>query len=472
MAQANPLQKPKKKAKVFDIDAAMADTIARSTPKDGKAFGINKGFGVYKDKNGKLTYKGTAFKGAPQGVPGKDTAANDTQAKVDALGKGKLTDIAGYYRSLAGLLQGIGPGIRQAYSDTAGDIAGFGKGFSDDFQGRMEAQQAEAAAQLGASTGNNLTPGTAAKAAGFDPSSAADIGYGLGAYLPAKSQAEAGAAFGAAADFLPGAAAQQGLYALNAEHQTELEAAAKAAGPDGQPKASASLSKALGYLVDAYGQPILSKNGKPIPLSEPGLTPYQQAQIDATKDRESRYVDNEQYDRWKDQQNWKDKDADRSAKIQADMAKGQTIDASVSRVRGHVVYKDGTEPRVNGKFIPVAKTAGESTPQTKAKANFQKAVGAANSPALKGSPLAGEVPGTFIAKPGHGHYDKFTKQYITSDPNEAKSDGYSWDEAIIYLKQRFDITTATAVRALKAARWQQPPKKAKTGLGDRPDRMH
>ena len=446
-------RKPKKTRRSYTSDMAQADTIARSTPVDGKAFGVNKGFGVYKDKNGKLTYKGTGpVKSAPQGPAGGGSGGGTGGAAGE--GSPAMADISGYYKGLAGILQGIGPGIDAAYKDTAGNIAGFGQGFSQEFRDRVGGYANDATAALNAATGNNLPPAVQALVGdSYNAQAGADVGYGLGAYLPAKTLAEQGAAFSAAARFLPAQAAQQGLYALNAQARAEAEAAAKASGSGGT-KASASLSKALGYLVGADGSPILDKKGRKIPIPEQGLTPYQQAQLEIAQMREDRYISNENFDRSVKRGDIAFRNAKERRQIQQDVRKGKTIDSAASRVAGHIVYKDGTAPRnAKGGFIPVAQSAtASSSPQAK----FQKAVAAAASPTLKGKPMKADRPGYWIAKPGFGTKDELSGQYITDNQKNAKTDGYSWGEAIKYLTNRYGITKAVAARALVAARWQKP----------------
>lgn len=436
-----------------------------AVPKDGKAFGINKGFGVYKDKNRKLTYKGSPFKAAPQSPkPGSavGAAAGAGTATGTILGGAnqRLRDISGYYSALAGILQGVGPGIESAYRDTAGDIAGYGKGFSDQFRTQVGQQQQDAIARDGA----GLTPGAAAVAGGgYDPNAAADAAFGLSAYLPAKTLAEQGAAFGAAGRMLPGKIAQQGLYALNAEEQAQIAAAEKAGAAPGQEKANASLSKALGYLVDSYGNPILNAKGKPIKLpggAGGGLTPYQQKQLELSTARENRAISAQNFRERMQEEGLKIRQDAANRQVQNDLKRGKTIDAAASRVAGHIVYKDGSVPRgKNGKPIPVAVSANATTPQTKAKKAFQSAVATANSATLKGKPLKGEMPGTFIAKEGQGTLNPLTKQYVTTDPAKAKTSGFTYGEAVTYLMNRHGINRATAQRALKAAGWVKPGNK-------------
>jgi hypothetical protein len=446
---------------------ALPSETGRKGVKAPKAWGKNKGFGVYRDKNGLLTYKGT--KAAPQRPPGDGGAGavKDATSAANTAATQRMADISGYYKELAGLLGGIGPGIESAYSDAAGDIAGFGQGFSGDFRDRMTANADATQGAVDRMTGNNLPPAVEEAArGGYDIGAAADVGYGLGAYLPAKSLREQGAAFGAAARFLPGSIAQQGLYALNAQAKAEAEAGASGSGAA---KASASLSKALGYLVDSYGQPILNGKGKPIPIPKEGLTPYQQAQIEATKVREARYVDNENFDRWKAANDITFRNAQERRRIQADLRSGRQIDSAASKVRGFVVYKDGTVPRgKNGKPIPIAEGASESSPKAVATKKYQQAVRAARSAEMKGNPV--EAPegfgdGWYIAKAGMGKNvkDPWTGKsvYVTQNPAKARTDGMPWGQAVKYLQEAFGVTKAAAERALKSSGWVRPKVKPK-----------
>lgn len=469
---ASLLPKPKPSYSVTD---AMNDTRARAIPVDGKAFGKDKGFGVYRGKGGKLTYKGTGkTQSAPQ-KPNDPGASKDAVAKASASAQAqassRMDEIAGHYRGLAEILQGIGPGVGQAYGDAASQIAGFGQGFSGDFRDRMTANADATQNDIERVTGNYLSDATEAKArGGYDIGAAADVGYGLGAYLGAKSLSEQGAAFSSAARFLPAAAAQQGLYALSAQGKAEAEAAAEAAseaGGDGQAKASASLSKALGYLVDAYGQPILNGKGKPIPIPKEGLTPYQEAQLELSAAREDRYINNENYDRWKTSQDITFRNAQEERRVQADLRRGRQVDSATSKLRGFIVYKDGTIPKgKNGKPIPIVESESSNSPKSKAQKAYQAAVKAAGSTKLKGLPIKSDRPGWYFAKPGMGEKKNVNGKEITTDVTKARTNGFSYMQAFNYLREAYGVTAAAAHRALKSNGWVRPPVKPKNAYTD------
>lgn len=459
----------------YGIDDAQADTIGRATPIDGVAFGQDRGLGVYRGKHGKLTYKatgpgnpgvrGTAGAQAPQ-KPGaaKPPSRLGPNAAADPNLKVLLDAIEGYNLGRAELLKGIGPEIQAAYGLAGDAISGYGQGMSEGLRGALTGQADEAASQFSTVT-ENMLPGQADRIRGsYNADAAADVGYGIGAALPANSLAEQGAAFRSAAAFLPGAAAQQGQYALSAAGREFAEQAAKAAGSSaGGAKASASLSKALGYLVDANGQPIRDKKGRKIPLPEQGLTPYQQAQLDLSRQKEDRYIDSENFDRQVALQRLQFSSQANKLAVQRLLRQGRQIDASASRGLGYVVLKDGSIPKgPNGKRIPF-KTS--TSAASKAKTGYQKAVAYAMDDELRGEPR--EHPtreGWYYAKPGaagSGVTRDARGELITSDPKKAnRVGGYSYPEAMRILMERFGLNRSQARRALFTAGWK-PPKKPK-----------
>lgn len=474
---AGPL--PPRQRGSYDIDDAQSDTIGRSTPVDGVAFGQDRGLGVYRGKHGKLTYKGsgpgnpgtrgTAGAQAPQKPGGaKPPSKLGPDAASDPNLKVLLDAIQGYNLGRAEMLKGIGPEIQAAYG-TAGDaITGYGQGLSEGLRSTLTAQGDEAAGQFDQVT-ENLFPGQGNRIRGaYNADAAADVGYGIGAALPATSLAEQGAAYRGAAAFLPGAAAQQGQYALSAAARDYAEQAAKASGSAaGAPKASSSLSKSLGYLVDAYGKPILDKKGKRIPLPEQGLTPYQQAQLDLSRQKEDRYIDSENFDRQVALQRLQFSSQANKLAVQRLLRQGRQIDASASRGLGYVVLKDGSIPKgPNGKRIPFK----SSTSSTSAKSGYQKAVAFAMDDELRGEPQ--EHPtreGWYYAKPGAKGTERDARgRAITSDPRQAnRVGGYSYPEALRILMERYGLNRSQARRALFTAGWKPPAKpKPKTKKKD------
>lgn len=457
-----------------------------------RVLGRDRGLGYYRDPNGVLTYKGTGSKGRAWGPPptpemranwpGGIRPATDrgkppvkpgsAPAKppikpgapgTDALGA-QLDAISGYNLARAGILGGISDKIGAAYGDAGDAIAGYGQGLSGALRDSLTNLGNEAAGSTQAITGNYLTPDQYAQIkASYNPGAAADIGYGIGAMLPAKSLREQGAAFQAAASFLPAAALQQGAYALASVKRSAAEAGAAA----GAPKASASLSKTLGYLADVYGNPIVDKKGRKIPVDSGGLTAYQEAQLKLSQQREERYIGQDNFRRWKAQQDIRFRSSQEQRRIQNDLRKGKTIDSAASKVAGHIVYKDGSVPTgKNGKPIPISASASSSSPKAQAQKNYQKAISFAMGDDLRGKPREYPArPGWFYAKAGATGND-VSKGYgagaplITSNPDKAsRAGGYTYAQALQIVKERFGISQRQARRALFLAGWKPAPKK-------------
>lgn len=119
-------------------------------------------------------------------------------------------DIQGFSSALAQVLSQIAPQISQTYSNGAKDQAAFGKGFSDGLK-LTEQGTADSANEILKTI--NAPEGQFLKATG----ASADVAYGLGGYLPAKTFSREGAAFSSAASFLPATALLRGQqdFAVN-----------------------------------------------------------------------------------------------------------------------------------------------------------------------------------------------------------------------------------------------------------------
>ena len=211
---------------------------------------------------------------------------------------------------------GIPAQIQGIYGNAAQNISGLAQGFSGDVQG-LAAQ--------GAAEQTNMVSGTGQEGAVRNEGAAmGNVLYGLEGYIPARGLEQMGAAFSAEAALQPGFTQQFGQIAASKVMEdfvnevlpdftdkeaqirtkrpslvadakerrrketfelyeagllTQRQMAKRLGLPDwkkypnvipgsekDRPKASASLSKAVGYLVDEYGNPILNTKGKPIPL--------------------------------------------------------------------------------------------------------------------------------------------------------------------------------------------------------------
>lgn len=421
---------------------------------DKKIYGKNTGRGVYRDAQKRLTFKATGpkllsklskktvGKSSPVGKPPKSPLQQQIDY-INALQKRQAEDITGYQSAFADVLAGMGPQIQSAYSGAAGRIGELGKGTYDALRGLLGDAQGTAGAELNAATGNLLPEGIEADALSqYNPDKAAEIGFTLGAGLPAGSLEQQGAAFAGAAAFGPGYAQQQGLYALRASQQQamddiaqiKMESSARG-GAAAMPKASASLSRAMGYLVDVYGQPILNKKGKPIPVSQAGaeLTAYQQAQLELAQGRESRYVTQANND-------LQFRTAADAREVKRLLIAGRKIDKTWSEQAGYIVLADGSIPRgANGKPIRyvVEKSGKKPSPGNSA---FQKAVK------------------YVLAARRMGKKNILPPFEIIGRPSTA--------EVNAYLRNVLGLSAAQAARALKAGRWPTGPNKTKVPKKD------
>src|SRR5690348_10107432 len=108
----------------------------------------------------------------------------------------------GFSKAAAALLQGVAPRVQDTYSNAANADAGYARGLGDVTQSGIDQQAASDNAfltKMGTPGGGLVKP--------------ADVGgtaYGLEGYIPATTLQREGAAFGSAAQMLPGDVLAQG----------------------------------------------------------------------------------------------------------------------------------------------------------------------------------------------------------------------------------------------------------------------
>lgn len=202
-----------------------------------------------------------------------DKAAAAKAAAVAASQPTAADLISQYNLAKAQILQHIAPQVQDIYSRANTDLQGAVGPLTQDVRSRLfDAGTAESdalAKQMNGLTslGTDVTPA-------FHPDETANAAYALGAAFPGESLAKQGAAFGAAAAFLPAAALEQGQMALSKYLSDQQVSAAK------QSQVNVGVSKLLGYVSDANGNPITGKGGKIIRLpAGGGLTDYQKASL-------------------------------------------------------------------------------------------------------------------------------------------------------------------------------------------------
>lgn len=276
--------------------------------------------------------------GGSSQAPSKQPPAGTLPPTAPPASDPALAAISGYNLARAGLLKDVSPQIEGIFSRAADAVTGLSNGFSGALQGTLQAGSDQVAREDAAKIGADFAASTGVNPGeGYAPGLTADLTRLLGGYIPAASLRGQGAGFSAAASFLPSRALGEGQYALTSYLRDKAAQDAKTkldllkAGIGSQPKASASLSKTLGYLVDVYGNPIRDKKGKAIPVSE-NLTPYQAAALAQRQQSESatnaRFYAGLQF-----------KSAQAAAKARQ---LATTIDWTASKKAGIIVLKDGT----------------------------------------------------------------------------------------------------------------------------------
>lgn len=233
----------------------------------------------------------------------------DLQSQAAAQQQAELASVLGFTNASAQMAQQYAPAVQSAYTHAAATQGALAKGFSDGFrqaQGQQAGNINSFLSQQGAPSGQMLPGDTGA----------ADAMFGIDGYIPASTFAREGAAFGSAAARYPqtvmgiGQAYQAQVNQRYAELQqkyagdlmkiksqypelytrtlgqlqqnalawAELDFKKKLArdqfGLDyikatqtESPQVNASASRALGYLVDDYGNPITDANGNLRPVS-------------------------------------------------------------------------------------------------------------------------------------------------------------------------------------------------------------
>ena len=219
--------------------------------------------------------------GIPKSIPKKggksnpapaSTAAASRAAAVTASSPDAATIIGNYNLERAKILKGLAPQIQGIYDQSNTALQNTVGGLSQSLHDTLYQQGGAHDAAFGLADPRI--------AASYNPDAAPQALSYLGAALPGSAMEAQGKAFSAAAAFAPGAALQEGQYAIGAAVRDAAEAAAKAgATNDKLAGIDSSASKLIGYLVDKAGRPITGKNGKPIPIKAPEMTPYQQASL-------------------------------------------------------------------------------------------------------------------------------------------------------------------------------------------------
>jgi len=350
-------------------------------------------------------------------------------------GNRDIANITQYNAALAQLLSGIAPSIGAAYDDASGDIAGFGQGFSSDLRTRLQSAAEQANKEVGAITGNYLKGGTD-PGAGYNADAAANAAYGLGAYFPAKGLREQGAAFQAAASFLPQAAAQQGLYAITARQRETQDALA------------GLRTDASGYALDLKKADLDHQEA----IAKLAQDAYEyDSNLDFKKSQEA-------FDQWAKEQDLQFKSIKSQQDAQDAIVQGRRIDSSASRAAGYLIDKSG-RPILNkaGKRIPIASSSSSSSSSSAAaKKAYQKAVEEARS-MYEDSTIKTEsrlYDGQYKAKSGARGKDVYADG-STDNPVKAQRT-MTWKQAMAVVMEQFGLSRAQARKALVAAGWIAP----------------
>src|SRR5690242_10278920 len=122
----------------------------------------------------------------------------------------------GFAKAAAALLQGVAPRVQDTYSNAANADAGYARGLGDNVQSDINQR---------ASADNDFLTKMGTPSAGLvHPADVGGTAYGLQGYIPATTLQREGAAFGSAAQMLPGNALSQGAQqARSEEHTSELQ---------------------------------------------------------------------------------------------------------------------------------------------------------------------------------------------------------------------------------------------------------
>ncbi len=348
---------------------------------------------VARAKAAALAAKGGKSGATNAGDTGKVAISQAPPATAPDTGMAQADLISKYNLARAEILKSMGGDIQGIYGAATDDLAKVVGGSTQDVRDRLFQMGGNGNTSTTA-RGNDFVEnnqGALDRIAGsYNADAIKNAAYTLGASIPGESLAKQGAAYGAAAAFAPGAALQEGQYAIQSAIQKALDDA-KVTNEDAS-KVSASTSKLLGYVADAYGNPIAGKDGKPVSLQEAQLTPYQQAslgiraaelKVRAGQIDYGRYKDDRAYAQKVDAANRTDRRyyaglqlREASTKLairKAGIEEGR-IDSAASKTAGYVVLRDGSIPRQkNGQPYAVAKTAAEKKKPTVSAAALQRA---------------------------------------------------------------------------------------------------
>ncbi len=301
--------------------------------------------------------KAAAAEAAARSTSSPAPAAQKNAAAVAAGGATKADLISAYNLERAKILQGMAPQIQDIYQQAGANIGGAVDASTKAAHDALY----EAGGGKAAAFNDQIDPRIAAS---YNPDAAPNASAYLGKVLPQDTLNTQGASYGAAAAFLPAAALQEGQYALVKAIQDEKVSNADAA------KVSASVSKMLGYVSDASGNPILGKNGKPIKLPAQQMTPYQQAQLQLSAGRldQSAAATNARLKQSDDHfyAGMNFKTAKAQADYQAQEQKGAKPNAALSAKFGYIVDSSGRAIlNSKGRHIPVAKPASKTSAKSR-----------------------------------------------------------------------------------------------------------
>lgn len=365
-------------------------------------------------------------------------------------------------------LAGIGGRMQGGYDRAAQETAGLASGFSTDTANRIKAAQ-DANAQFV----NDQAKG-ADQQQTVDPNALHDTLYGLGGFVPGSSLEAQGAAANQWGEGLAGidtidtknkVEGRQATAATDDKQyeQQLIDLAAKR--PDLRNQIVDELYKRE---VDRFNANLQQQQEKESERHNKVSEEQNQSQLNIS-DRaqtlyEKQYGEKVKHDRATEALSAAKlqlSNAKYQTQLNNDLQKGKQIDAAASRVKGTIVYKDGTVTN-----IPIAKTSSSVSASVK---SYRSAVTEAKTlrgkPVTNPTPLPGVAPGKYIAAPGAQGVFPATANYpaTTNDPKKAKSDAkYSFVEAQAYLMDSHGLSRANARKALIAAGWKpdgQRPKK-------------
>lgn len=407
-------------------------------------------------------------KASPQGK-----GAPSLQSQIDKIFSGQASlitkdtsrdvgDISAYNLARAALLGQMAPQVQAGYGEAADSIAGYGAQATEGLQERLSAEAAAAQARFGGPGGYGGVLGGdfgVDQRAAYNPEGTARAAYSLGAYLPARTLQEQGAAFGAAAAAQPGAATTEGLYALLARQRTGAEDIAKLAGVQSGQRVEALTADAK-LKAEARREAAKAKADALEAQREMFQWEREQARKALEFDtRESRYQSEGEFRQYAKQMDLKFQAAREARIIAKYEADGRRMDTSASRALGYAVDYNGS-PMLgkNGKPVKVKDTSSDNqySPGNNA---YQKAVDEAAS--LHGEPMTTQNPITgelvFMAKPGAKGNDvkKIAGALITTNRSKARwSSAMEFIPAQDYLMSRYGLTRGRARQALLNAGWK------------------